>query len=77
MRSFQDTFKTRTQSFISVFSVFMTVPLIFLWDQHIYDLLINYDLFLYNKTLTEGSFLLLSPTGYNFCKHLLVSYSIL
>ena len=28
MRNFQDTFETRKQSFISVFSICMTVPLI-------------------------------------------------
>ena len=28
MRNFQDTFETREQSFISVFSICMTVPLI-------------------------------------------------
>ena len=29
MQNFQDTFETRKQSFVSVFSICMTVPLIF------------------------------------------------
>ena len=43
MQNFQDTFKTRKRSFISAFSIFMTVPL-------------KYKYFVYNENFTFYNF---------------------
>ena len=43
MQNFQDTFKTRKRSFISAFSIFMTVPL-------------KYKYFVYNENFTLKQF---------------------